>query len=60
MKCDWDGCEVVFDSLEMAQSHYLKKHKTTDFYIKCCDLKFKEASLVKDHLAWHENPDVFK
>lgn len=60
LKCDWIECDVMFDSLEMAKSHYWDYHRSTDFYIKCCNSKFKEPNLVKDHIAWHLNPNIFK
>lgn len=60
LKCDWNECDITFDSLEMAKTHYWDCHRSTDFYIKCCDSKFKEPNLVRDHIAWHLNPDIFK
>lgn len=60
LSCDWEGCDIMFDSLEMAKSHYSDCHQSDDFYIKCCDAKFREPNLVKDHVAWHQNPDIFK
>lgn len=60
LKCEWNECDVMFDSLEMAKSHYWDYHRSTDFYIKCCNSKFKEPNLVKDHIAWHLNPNIFK
>lgn len=60
MSCDWDGCNSIFETFEEAQTHYEYEHQDTNGYVKCCDLKLNEKRLVKDHIKWHLNPEVFK
>lgn len=58
MTCD--RCDNVFDSLEKALTHYIQEHNDQNGYIKCCDMQFSEMSLVKDHIKWHLDPNIFK
>lgn len=55
-----DKCEAVFDSLLEAITHYQNVHDDPNGYIKCCNIKFQDANLVKDHVQFHENPEIFK
>lgn len=60
MTCDVDGCAVIFESFEEAQTHYEVEHQEPNGYIKCCNLQFRDVRLVKDHINFHLNPDIFK
>lgn len=58
MKCD--NCDAVFESLGEAQSHYIVKHEITRGYIKCCDVKLREEQVLKEHIAYHLDPDAYE
>lgn len=65
MTCDVDNCITVFSSLSNAREHYLNVHTNRQGYIKCCDinccnLKLRTPFDVKDHVAWHKDPECFK
>lgn len=57
MKCD--NCQEEFQSLNEAQSHYLSVHNSRG-YVKCCDIKLREEVLVKEHVAYHIDPDSYQ
>lgn len=56
MTCD--QCTAQFQSLSEAQTHYFTSHDKARGYIKCCDMKIREEALVKEHIAYHFNPDI--
>lgn len=58
MNCD--NCDTVFESLGEAQSHYILKHEIARGYIKCCDIKLREDQVVKEHIAYHLDPDAYE
>lgn len=58
MKCD--NCDTVFESLAEAQSHYIVKHEITRGYIKCCDIKLREEQVLKEHIAYHLDPEAYQ
>lgn len=60
MSCDVDGCTTVFTSLSNARIHYLNVHTMANGYIKCCNMKLRFQTAVKDHIAWHKDPASFK
>lgn len=57
MKCD--NCQEEFQSLNEAQSHYLSAHNAKG-YIKCCEIKLREEGLIKEHVAYHIDPDSYQ
>lgn len=50
---------VQFQSLNEAQVHYFNEHNITRGYIKCCDMKLREDNIVKEHIAYHKNPELY-
>lgn len=58
LKCD--ECLVEFCALNEAQVHYLNEHNNNRGYIKCCDIKLREELMVKEHIAYHKNPDIYQ
>lgn len=57
MKCD--NCPVEFQSLAEAQSHYVSEHQVQRGYIKCCDLKLREETVIREHISFHSNPELY-
>lgn len=58
--CDnCDNGSTQFDSLNEAQIHYLNEHNISKGYVKCCDMKLREESYVKEHIAYHNNPELY-
>lgn len=56
-----DMCsEKAFTSLNAVKRHYLDAHNEKDGYIKCCKEKFKRIHLIRDHMEWHKNPNIFR
>lgn len=58
MKCDL--CAVMFSSFDEAREHFLEAHSIERGYVKCCDMKFQSKPSIKDHIAWHKNPHIFR
>lgn len=58
LKCDF--CDTIFNSLHDARDHYKAKHNEDKGYIKCCDIKLRIHSAIRDHVAFHLNPESFK
>lgn len=58
MSCD--HCDAVLISLYESKNHYKECHNNEMGYIKCCNIKFREASIIRDHINFHWNPDSFK
>ncbi|XP_055314291.1 zinc finger protein 665-like [Sitodiplosis mosellana] len=52
--------EKTFTSFNAVQSHYLDVHGTKDGYVKCCQKKFHRLHLIRDHMEWHRNPNIFR
>lgn len=57
LKCD--ECPIEFHALNEAQAHYLTEHNQNRGYLKCCDMKLREDHMVKEHIAYHKNPDAY-
>lgn len=57
MTCDL--CDVVFMSFYDARNHYKESHNENNGYIKCCKMKLKAVSIVKSHIDFHSDPDMF-
>lgn len=57
LKCD--NCTVEFQNLNDAQVHYFNEHNMARGYLKCCDMKLREDVMVKEHMAYHKNPDIY-
>lgn len=57
LKCD--ECPTEFQALNEAQVHYLNEHNNSRGYIKCCDMKLREEHMIKEHIAYHKNPDIY-
>lgn len=58
MSCDM--CSATFECLNEAHSHYLTSHNLPRGYIKCCDLKIREECYVREHIAYHTDPDMYQ
>lgn len=58
MKCDM--CQTEFCSLNEAQSHYFSIHNNLRGYVKCCDIKLRDEGLVKEHIAYHIDPESYQ
>ncbi|XP_055314042.1 zinc finger protein 62-like isoform X2 [Sitodiplosis mosellana] len=55
-----DLCPVkTFTSFREMQSHYLDIHKLVGS-VSCCQTKFSKLTHIRDHIAWHNNPDIFR
>ncbi|XP_055314289.1 transcription factor grauzone-like isoform X2 [Sitodiplosis mosellana] len=55
-----DLCSVkTFTSFKEMQSHYLDIHKLVGS-VSCCQTKFSKLTHIRDHIAWHNNPDIFR
>lgn len=57
LKCD--ECPITFETLNEAQVHYLNEHNNNKGYIKCCDMKLRDDHRIKEHIAYHKNPDLY-
>lgn len=60
LKCDHDLCSQTFTTLHDARRHYKEQHNENNGYIKCCNTKLRELSLIRDHIKSHLKPDSFK
>lgn len=54
-----DDCSTEFESLTEAQVHYLNEHNNGRGYVKCCNMKLREDMMIKEHIAYHKNPDIY-
>lgn len=57
MACD--NCDTVFESLAEAHLHYFSVHDMKG-YVKCCDIRIREDQVLKEHIAYHYNPDAYQ
>lgn len=53
-------CPTMFDSIQNARQHYLEVHRLRNGYLRCCQIKMKSLTEVKEHIEWHSNPDLFR
>lgn len=53
LKCEI--CSESFPTFSMLQRHCRNAHPNEDFYVKCCDRKFKGRSQLDEHLRSHCN-----
>lgn len=58
MNCD--NCAERFTSVEEAQYHYHTQHDIQNGYVKCCDRRYNSAQLVREHLLYHMNEQLFR
>lgn len=58
MSCEC--CPKVFDSLDEARNHYAAEHNIPKGFIKCCKHKLRTRYEVKEHLAYHSDPERYK
>lgn len=52
--------EKTFATFNAVQMHYLDVHKVRDGYVKCCQKRFNRIRLIKEHIEWHTNPNIFR
>lgn len=52
-------CKYKCISLTEMSKHYREKHKQSKATVKCCQRKLN-FNLIRDHILFHLNPDVFK
>lgn len=57
LKCD--ECPTIFQELNEAQVHYLNEHNNSRGYITCCNMKFRDEFMIKEHIAYHKNPEIY-
>lgn len=57
MTCE--QCPVQFHTLTDAQMHYPNAHDVTRGYLRCCDLRLREENVIKEHIAYHANPELY-
>lgn len=57
MKCD--ECDLDFIHLQHAKVHY-RDHGIDNGYLKCCSTKLHTPKAIADHLAFHQQPDIYK
>ncbi|XP_055314011.1 zinc finger protein 729-like [Sitodiplosis mosellana] len=57
-KCDL--CDTELDTLTMAKSHYLAKHKNPNGYLRCCNYKLTHNSMFLEHIQWHIDSNIFR
>lgn len=56
-----DRCaEREFSTFNAVVAHYSDVHNTKDGYVKCCSKKFHRLNLIRDHIEWHRNPNIFR
>lgn len=53
-------CPTMFDTIQNARQHYLEIHRLRNGYLRCCQIKMKSLTEVKEHIEWHSNPDLFR
>lgn len=58
MSCD--QCSHIFSSFYEARKHYKDIHDYDSGYIKCCNKKLGQNSLIIEHIKIHFNPETFK
>lgn len=58
MSCD--ECPTIMKSFKHAISHYLEEHQIVKGYVKCCGKKLKAPSIVRDHIEFHQNLNIFR
>lgn len=57
--CDICGA-TTFATYNELKSHYADIHNTGTGPVTCCQKKFLVFCILRDHIAWHNNPDIFK
>lgn len=55
-----DLCDAEFTSFNDARQHYKASHNEDKGYLKCCGMKYRSFSLIRDHIKKHLNPESFK
>lgn len=58
--CDNPDCDTNFETYEQMRDHYLQIHSIEHGWVKCCNMKFKWLGNIKSHVAWHDNPQIYK
>lgn len=56
MKCDL--CNIPLKSFSDAQAHHKDVHNQKGF-LKCCGKKYRQRSVLVDHVAYHADPSIF-
>lgn len=54
-----DLCSVRLQTIDQALRHYRSVHQVPG-YLRCCGKKLNDRTQVKDHVQWHNDPNVFK
>lgn len=57
-KCD--NCDTELQSLNDAHSHYFSAHDMSKGYFKCCDLKLRDEQVLREHIAYHLDPEKYQ
>lgn len=50
----------MFNTYKEMQSHYRNVHDVKNGGVTCCGQQFYAISLIADHIAYHNNPDIFR
>ncbi|XP_075155427.1 uncharacterized protein LOC142228795 isoform X1 [Haematobia irritans] len=53
-------CQQTFETFALIRTHFTDEHQGTEFYILCCDRKFKYRSRLEEHAGYHMYPDAYQ
>ncbi|XP_073829188.1 uncharacterized protein isoform X2 [Musca autumnalis] len=57
LKCEY--CPKLFPKYSLLRKHFRTEHPYKEFYIRCCESKFKTRYRIVEHATFHINPNTF-